>query len=63
MVCMYIYPILNRPILHTRPKRTVKISTKLLITRLQVKMLIYTHSVLKVNTSPQIQTSTVSSTI
>ena len=45
---MYIYPRLSGPLLHTYPDMTVKTSTKLLITRPQVTMLIYTRRGLKV---------------
>ena len=61
MVCMYTYLILSGPLLHTHPEMTVKTNTKLLITRPQVKMLIYTRRGPKVNTTPPIQISTVSS--
>ena len=61
MVCMYTYHILSGPLLYTYPERTVKTSVKLLITRPQVNMLIYTRRDPKVNASPQTQTSIVSS--
>ena len=61
MVCMYTYHILCGPLLHTHPEKTVKTSTKLLIPRPLVKMLIYTRPGPKVNTPPQTQILIVSS--
>ena len=61
MVCMYTYPILSGLLLYTHPERMIKTSTKFLIPRPQVKMLIYTRRGPKVNAPPQTQTFAISS--
>ena len=61
MVFIYTYPILSGLLLHTYLERIAKTSTKLLITRPQVKMLIYTHHDPKVSAPPPFQITAISS--